>query len=131
MGCGPKSYSIFKPKLDETCGAIRSYRKLNIRLCILVVRHRLRIARRHIKEEDVPHSKIDDLKCRLASPEEPRHHWLIDEALEEFVNVPQPSEITEDRFDALAQFAEIAADLKRYGAISTDAEIIVRQFSTD
>lgn len=43
--------------------------------------------------------------------------WLKDEALEDSANLPDPGvlalEITEDLEAALAQFAEIAADLKR------------------
>ena len=43
--------------------------------------------------------------------------WLKDESLEDSANLPDPGvialEITEDLEAALAQFAEIAADLKR------------------
>ncbi len=43
--------------------------------------------------------------------------WLKDESLEDRANLPDPGvialEITEDLEAALAQFAEIAADLKR------------------
>ena len=43
--------------------------------------------------------------------------WLKDEALEESANLPAPeviaADIVEDLQAALAQFAEIAADLKR------------------
>jgi type I restriction enzyme M protein len=43
--------------------------------------------------------------------------WLKDEALEESANLPAPeviaADITQDLQAALAQFAEIASDLKR------------------
>ena len=43
--------------------------------------------------------------------------WLKDESLEDSANLPDPGvlalEITEDLEAAVAQFAEIAADLKR------------------
>jgi type I restriction enzyme M protein len=43
--------------------------------------------------------------------------WLKDESLEDSANLPDPGvlalEITEDLEAALAQFAEIASDLKR------------------
>jgi len=43
--------------------------------------------------------------------------WLKDDSLEDSANLPDPGilalEITEDLEAALAQFAEIAADLKR------------------
>ena len=51
--------------------------------------------------------------------------WLRDESLEDSANLPNPdiiaAEIVEDLQAALAQFAEIASDLKR-GASESKAE---------
>ena len=51
--------------------------------------------------------------------------WLKDESLEDSANLPAPdiiaAEIVEDLQAALAQFAEIASDLKR-GASESKAE---------
>jgi hypothetical protein len=51
--------------------------------------------------------------------------WLKDESLEDSANLPDPDviaqEIVEDLQAALAQFAEIASDLKR-GASESKAE---------
>jgi type I restriction enzyme M protein len=57
---------------------------------------------------------LPSLKCDKINPD---IFWLKDESLENSANLPDPGvlalEITEDLEAALAQFAEIATDLKR------------------
>jgi hypothetical protein len=56
-------------------------------------------------------------RARPGFPTQSRHLWLKDESLKVSANLPDPGvlalEITEDLEAALAQFAEIAADLKK------------------